>query len=435
MATQDFPYEAFISYRHKPLDMLVAKMIHRDLETFRIPGHIEKGYGKKRIGKVFRDQDELPLMPDLDEGIRSALEGSRWLIVICSPDLPLSQWCIAEIDYFIELGRRDKILTVLISGEPEVSFPPQLRFRPDGHGGLIEREPLAADMRASGTWALRKKLRVEKLRLLAPILGVGYDDLKRRARERFFRLVMSVSLAAAAFLAAFGGFALSQSATIARQNTELTAQKAKVYANFSQEQLDSDNRAGAALLALEALPPDMNDDPIAPEAKDALYDAAYRAYDGFWPAMQVPGGEETVLAPDGKTFAAVGSEFVRIYDAESFRLIYEHLGALTTIKAFVSGDIVGAEVRRPVYNQPGDVVFLPNGDPVFVNVRTGKVIKKGYFTDVSELADFGLSRYECITPQSPKRYIIDLADGKRLFAAPTENGTSKNLFSPDGKYY
>ena len=106
-----FKYEAFISYRHKELDIAAAKAIHRQIETYRIPAYIKKRSGKAKIGKIFRDQDELPLMADLGEGIRAALEQSEWLIVICTPELPESKWCMAEIDYFISLGRRNRILT------------------------------------------------------------------------------------------------------------------------------------------------------------------------------------------------------------------------------------------------------------------------------------------------------------------------------------
>ena len=58
-------YDAFISYRHKELDTTAAIEIQRRLETYRIPGYIKKKTGRQKMGKVFRDQDELPLMADL----------------------------------------------------------------------------------------------------------------------------------------------------------------------------------------------------------------------------------------------------------------------------------------------------------------------------------------------------------------------------------
>jgi WD40 repeat protein len=437
-----FRYEAFISYRHKDLDTAAAEAVHRGLETFRIPGHIAKALGKKRVGKIFRDRDELPLMADLDDGIKQALAQSRWLIVVCSPDMPLSKWCMAEVNYFIDAGRRDRILTLLVAGEPDESFPEQLRFVPDGEGGFTEREPLAADLRAPDLRVMKKKLRTEKLRLLAPMLGVGFDDLRRRARERFLRIVVSASLSAAVIFAAFGGFAAYQAVTISEQNAELEARKAAVYAGFSREQLYSGNRAGAALLALETMPADAKAT-LSQDVRNAVYSTAYGATGGrtqsnnpvqYLPAAQMPG--DVVPSPDGKTFVASNAEYARIYDADDFRLICEHAGASTTINAFVSDEIEGAQVKRATYNRSGDTVFLSNGSPVFVNTRTGEIIKEGYFTDAGELADFGLSRYECVMPQSyDLRRVVDLGSVETLFDAPTEHSTSKNLFSPDGRYY
>ncbi|MDR0434660.1 MAG: toll/interleukin-1 receptor domain-containing protein [Gracilibacteraceae bacterium] len=429
----DFQYEAFISYRHKELDTQAAKAVHRALETFRLPARLRPD-GKKRIGKIFRDQDELPLMPNLDDGIKRALDGSRWLIVVCTPDLPQSKWCMAEVDHFIATGRRDRILTLLAAGEPDESFPPQLRFLPDENGGMRELEPLAADLRAPTVRAMRRKLRVEKLRLLAPMLGVGFDDLRRRERERFLRRLISVSLAAALFFALFGGYALSQALTIERQNAELTEQKAKVYANFSLAELERGNRAGAALLALETLPPD-GQNPPGPAARAAVYGAACREYGRILPLAQMPSGPEITPAPDGKTFTASDGEYTRVYDTETFRLIYEHPGALTSVAAFQTGGLSAAQTRRPVYDRAGGVVFLPNGSPVFVDVRTGQAVREGYFTDAAELADFGFSRYTYEAPRQNVRRVVDLAGGNILFEAPARYDTSKNIFSPDGKYF
>ena len=106
----DYTYSAFISYRHLPADIEAAKAVQRALETYRIPADIRKKTGVKKLNRCFRDQDELPLADDLGSSIEKALQESEWLIVICSPDLPASRWCLREIDYFIELGRKDHII-------------------------------------------------------------------------------------------------------------------------------------------------------------------------------------------------------------------------------------------------------------------------------------------------------------------------------------
>jgi len=217
-------YQAFISYRHKPLDIAVAKAIHSKIENYRLPAHIKKQSGIKKVGRCFRDQDELPTSSDLSQDIMDALNNSSWLIVVCTPDTPESKWCLTEIETFIRMHGRSRVLAVLAAGEPEDSFPPILRFETSDDGTPVEREPLAADLRAGSIMAMKRKLRIEKLRLIAPILGVAFDDLRRRARERTLRIVVAASAAAALFFAVFGGYALNQASVISRQNSEI-AQK------------------------------------------------------------------------------------------------------------------------------------------------------------------------------------------------------------------
>ena len=177
----NYTYDSFISYRHMLPDKAVAKRLHTLIETYRIPGEVQKTSGKKKMGKVFRDEEELPLATSLSDNIRVALEASEWLIVVCSPALRESRWCMFEIDYFISLGRRDRILLVLADGTPQTSFPPQLTARFE-NGRWVPVEPLAANVLADDVPSILRKLNKEKLRILAPMLGVGYDDLKRRAR-------------------------------------------------------------------------------------------------------------------------------------------------------------------------------------------------------------------------------------------------------------
>ncbi|MDR1192908.1 MAG: toll/interleukin-1 receptor domain-containing protein [Peptococcaceae bacterium] len=278
-------YAAFISYRHKALDTRLAKAIHRQLETYRVPSNIAKRAGKKRLGKVFRDQDELPLLADLGEGIRRALEASEWLIVICSPDLPESKWCMAEVDYFIELGKRDRILTVLVDGEPEASFPPRLRFE-ESRGEIVEREPLAADVRGNSAATSLRKLRREKLRLLAPMLGVGYDDLRRRQRRRSMQMAAAAGLSVVLVLSAFLAYALAQNTRLERQRNAALQSQSRFLSNISQEMNQAGDTMSALMLALEALPENLQkpDRPLVAEAEAALRQA-----------MQGPVGDGFVL--------------------------------------------------------------------------------------------------------------------------------------------
>jgi hypothetical protein len=119
------------------------------------------------------------------------------------------------------MGRHDRILALLIKGEPGDSFPAALReIRrriPDEKGldreTIEEIEPLAADVRSSRCEPRSHLTRMAKLRLLACVLGCRFDDLRQREQERPTRRVMYVGVAAIALvcvMTAITAFALVQ---------------------------------------------------------------------------------------------------------------------------------------------------------------------------------------------------------------------------------
>lgn len=223
----DYTYSAFISYRHLPADIAAAKAVQQALETYRIPGDIQKKTGRKKLNRCFRDQDEMPLADDLGSSIEKALTESEYLIVICTPDLPGSAWCLREVDYFIESGRKDRIIPVLVSGEPRDSFPPQIIWR-ETENGREEVEPLAADVRGD----LKKQLKTEKLRIIARMLNLNYNDLKKREREQQLRNRLALVSAVLAVVAGFAAYAVYENRilteernTSARNATRLLIEK------------------------------------------------------------------------------------------------------------------------------------------------------------------------------------------------------------------
>ena len=122
-----------------------------------------------------------------------------WLIVLCVPETPGDQKIEQILREYTERGLYRHILTLLVSGLPEDSFPEILLHETLPDGTVVDHEPLAANISAETQKAARKKLNVEKLRLLAPILGVSFDDLmnrRRRQRMRIFTILGAVVLAA-----------------------------------------------------------------------------------------------------------------------------------------------------------------------------------------------------------------------------------------------
>lgn len=210
-ADASYRYAAFISYRHAPQDRKWAVWLHRALEAYRVPKRLQRDAGlAPRVGRCFRDEDELPASADLSREIDAALEKSRFLIVVCSPRTPRSLWVNKEVERFRAMGRHDQILALLIDGEPGDSFPRALREirRTVTEGGLTreqieEVEPLAADVRPSRSERRGHLGRMARLRLLACVLGVPFDDLRQREQERRTRRLIALSSGLFALLAIF----------------------------------------------------------------------------------------------------------------------------------------------------------------------------------------------------------------------------------------
>lgn len=260
---EKYTYDAFISYRHTDLDKYVAENLHRMLETYRLPKNIQKKYHLSRAGiqRVFRDRDELPLASSLEDPIVEALESSEFLIVICSPRLKESMWCRREIETFIRLHGHRNILAVLVKGEPEDSFPEELLYtekvvtREDGTEERVrtEVEPLAADVRGESKKQVKKAMKEELLRLLAPMFSLNYDDLRQRHKERRMKRIVYTSLAVAAGCFLFGVYSTGMAVRIHRQSEQLKSNQALRLAEESLERLGEDDRTEAVRAAYEAL--------------------------------------------------------------------------------------------------------------------------------------------------------------------------------------
>ncbi|MDR2089092.1 MAG: TIR domain-containing protein [Clostridiales Family XIII bacterium] len=436
-------YEAFISYRHRERDAAVARALAKQLETYRVPAAVRKNTGQAKIGRVFRDQDELPLLADLGEGIRQALRESEWLIVVCSPDLPLSKWCMAEIDYFMELGRKSRILTILTAGEPDESFPQQLRTSVALDGTIVETEPLAADVRAASARSALRLLKREKLRLLAPMLGVSYDDLHRRQRERFLRQVIAAGSAALLVMTIATLYVLRQNALIAEERNAVMAGRSRIYADFAEGAVADGNPAAAALLALEALPADIKkpERPYTAEARLAMLRIVSREEtEAYRPVVRLAASESLTPSPDGRTAVARDGGITRVYDTETLRRIYESVdGAATPVPVYTSPADPAFRVTadRPLYNRAGNKVLLPYGDLTVLDAHSGEILSTGPFTEAGALAEFGLpSRCGARLDSSfEDREVFDLESGEILFRAESENTTAVSLLSPDERYY
>ncbi|MDE7254525.1 MAG: toll/interleukin-1 receptor domain-containing protein [Acetatifactor sp.] len=267
-------YDAFISYRHTEPDMYIAKKVHKGLETLKVPRGVTSKSGKKKIERVFRDQEELPIGSDLGDNIRTALEESEYLIVVCSPRTPESTWVQKEIDTFISLHGRERILAILVEGEPQDAFPEKIQV--DEEGNPVE--PLAADVRGATKREMNRKLRTELIRLAAPLLHCSYDDLRQRHRERRMKKVMFAASAVAVAGVLFGVYSAYNTAMIRENYRQKQVNQSKYLASTSLSLLEEGDRQTAALVAMEALPTQEEDRPYVASAQYAL-SAALCCYD------------------------------------------------------------------------------------------------------------------------------------------------------------
>ena len=260
---REMRYSAFISYNHK--DRAVASRLLRSLEAYRFPRHLrgrETAVGtiSDRLPPIFQDREELASSADLASSVRHALEDSSTLIVVCSPNSARSRWVNEEIRAFTAMGRRHRVQCLIIDGQPNASrgagqdpalecLPPAL-FE-DGGG-----EPLASDVRpGQDGW------QSARLKLLAGILAIPYDELRQRdqaRRQKRLALVAAAAIVGFLVMSALSAFALvSRRQAIVQRDiaTEKTA-TAERTADFVEslfEVSDPSEARGAKISAIEVL--------------------------------------------------------------------------------------------------------------------------------------------------------------------------------------
>ncbi len=441
-------YDAFISYRHAPLDMEIAKKVHTGLETYHIPHSVQVRTGKKKMGRVFRDQEELPIGSDLDNNISSALAASGYLIVICSPQTPGSYWVCKEIETFIQMHGREHILAVLIEGEPDESFPKLLLTDDDGN----PVEPLAADIRGETAKIRNAKFKTEILRLAAPIIGCTYDDLKQRHRERMIKRTVTIVSVIAAVVAiagtAFGIYSsnvASRMKQLADEKSELANEKSalaeektrlaeEILAEYKQKQenqsrfyaeealslLNAGNREDAVLVARSGLPGDGNDRPYVAEAENALGKTLY-AYDSgtnlkfdriLTHEMTV---NQIIRSADKEKLISIDSgNKVYVYNASDWTTILTIDPALkemnyTTKTVAADADSTGVYICT----EKGLSKYDTNGELIYSNDDMGYV--NGFCFDID-------------------RRIVILASTEKLQITDADSGKTLNMFENEEEY-
>ena len=227
---------AFISYKHDDIEW--ARWLQDKLERYKLPSYLTEDYPDVRrdLKPIFRDETDLGL-GYLDENIRSCLQASQYLIVICSRKTPTSSYVCDEVAEFIRQGKQASIIPFVIEGTPEECFPAPLLE--------LEKHPLGANINEiSRDYAAVK--------VIAALLGgVMIDKLWQRhlrAEEK-------------------------EKERLVAEKKRLQLIQSRFLAEKAADLIEEGDTCKARMLLMEALPvktDDPSDRPLAKEAEEQL---------------------------------------------------------------------------------------------------------------------------------------------------------------------
>lgn len=296
-------YSGFISYCRR--DAAHARWLQQALESYRLPARLvgtptPHGPVPRRLAPVFLDRSDLTVGPDLAGEIAQAINASRFLIVLCTPNAARSEWVMREIGMMQQAGRADHILATLFEGDEHDAFPPALG---GGEGGGTI--PLAADFRPGGDGR-----RLALLKLVAVLAGVSLGDLVHRDEARRRRHLSGIAAGALAGMVLFAGitaYALSA-------KSEAEAERAKSEALV--ESLITDLRTAVKPLGSLAILAQINE-------------AAGRYYRG----QSLADMDDAALAQRARLLIAMGEDemarnqpkLAQVHYAEAHRTISQRL--------------------------------------------------------------------------------------------------------------
>jgi hypothetical protein len=202
----------------------------------------------------------LPTSSELGDNLQKSLQQSRYLIVICSPDAAQSHWVEEEVRAFKNFRGRDYVIALIAHGAPNATdrgraedecFPRSMRFDVNAANAPVSVEPIAADLRPEGDGRERAFLKI-----VAGLLGVGFDDLYQREKRRQKRRQMMLAAATIVVLAGIGATwwsiaRIGQSQKQISQKVATVQQEAAVATTQFEKVRPTDNAAKERIDAAE----------------------------------------------------------------------------------------------------------------------------------------------------------------------------------------
>ena len=308
-------YYAFISYKRE--DKKEAKRLQHALEYYRLPNHLRQENPElpEYVRPVFRDMTDLEV-GELSAQIHAGLEQSHFLIVVCSPRAAVSKWVNDEVEYFISLGKQDKIIPYIIEGIPHASNPNEECYPPALLKLSKEKELLGANINEVGKGSAT-------IRVVSGMFNIRFDTLYQRyereqKRKRWMWICGSILIALLGL--SIGGYFVRQNSKLKISQSHFIAEKA--------EQLRKD---GDVFLAMRLLLSRTQSDLLIPEIEYGLRKAYSTLEEGMAPVSKIgtPFGDEdsyninVVITKDGSRCVYSKDKKLMVVSSHNGKLIFE----------------------------------------------------------------------------------------------------------------
>lgn len=227
MTQEQKHYYAFISYKRE--DKKEAKRLQHTLEYYKLPNELrqENPGLPEYVRPIFRDMTDLEV-GELSSQIHEALEQSHFLIVVCSPRAAKSKWVNDEIEYFISIGKQEKIIPYIIEGVPHADNPKEECFPPALLALSKDKELLGANINEVGKDPASIRIVSRMFNIRFDTLYQRYQREKRRKIRGIFALILCILLLLLSFIAyvLYSNNSLKEkNCLIEQQNTILENQK------------------------------------------------------------------------------------------------------------------------------------------------------------------------------------------------------------------
>lgn len=431
-------YLAFISYQRD--DENFAEWLQHQLEHYRIPINVLEAQPELNDCrcKIFLDKTELS-GGILSDEIDKALMASHFLIVLCSPSSAKSKWVDKEIRRFLSLNGRTSVIPLIISGTPYAQNPEEECFVPT----LRELRNTSDEILGINVSEMGRE--VASIKAIAFMLGLKFDTLwQRYERDK----------------------EVEQQRLIDERNKLLRLQS-MFLSEKSAAELSAGNLSVARLLALKALPSDIDnpDRPLVKEADNALRKAMSTMShtlreNGPLRAIAIDsandriiiGGDNRCIKWWGLSDGQVLHSVEKMSRINSIRLSSDaSMFVVSTYKGHVIVfDANGVELKR-FKNQPGpiyDAVLSHDMSILIVASANGLIYKYDFITSelLSKVDAHKIRSIKSVDISRDDRFIISSSSDGYVKIWNSSSMTLINLlnfkdealtssrFSPDGKH-